>query len=97
MFQALEDNQVKLSTMKASRFVKAFETDVDHWERTLSLILEVVEMLLTVQRQWMYLEVSGKTNCSPVPLFRITDCMIIRSVSASVRKHRLPFLKYEMN
>jgi len=44
--------------MKASRFVKAFEQDVDHWERTLSHILEVVEMLLTVQRQWMYLEVS---------------------------------------
>lgn len=54
---ALEDNQVQLSTMKASRFVKAFEVDVDHWERTLSHILEVVEMLLTVQRQWMYLEV----------------------------------------
>ena len=27
--------------MKASRFVKAFESDVDHWERTLSHILEV--------------------------------------------------------
>ena len=62
VFQALEDNQVKLSTMKASRFVKAFEADVDHWERTLSLILEVVEMLLTVQRQWMYLEV-GWNGC----------------------------------
>lgn len=57
VFQALEDNQVALSTMKASRFVKAFEKDVDHWERCLSLILEVIEMMLTVQRQWMYLEV----------------------------------------
>ncbi|PVD19154.1 hypothetical protein C0Q70_21718 [Pomacea canaliculata] len=56
VFAALEDNQVQLSTMKASRFVKAFEHDVDQWERTLSLILEVTEMLLTVQRQWMYLE-----------------------------------------
>ncbi|KAJ8310645.1 hypothetical protein KUTeg_012510 [Tegillarca granosa] len=56
VFTALEDNQVQLSTMKASRFVKAFEQEVDKWERTLSLILEVVEMLLTVQRQWMYLE-----------------------------------------
>ena len=37
VFQALEDNQVALSTMKASRFVKAFEKDVDHWERCLSL------------------------------------------------------------
>lgn len=61
MFQALEDNQVALSTMKASRFVKAFEKDVDHWERCLSLILEVIEMVLTVQRQWMYLEVSSHT------------------------------------
>lgn len=56
IYQLLEDNQVTLSTMKASRFVKAFETEVDFWERTLSLILEVVEMILTVQRQWMYLE-----------------------------------------
>jgi len=55
--QALEDNQVKLLTMKASRFVKAFEHDVDKWERALSLIGEIIEMLLTVQRQWMYLEV----------------------------------------
>ncbi|XP_078526452.1 dynein axonemal heavy chain 2 isoform X1 [Lissotriton helveticus] len=56
VFQALDDNQVNLSTMKASVFVKAFERDVDHWERSLSLILEVIEMILTVQRQWLYLE-----------------------------------------
>lgn len=43
--------------MKASRFVKAFEKTVDTWERALSLILECIEMILTVQRQWMYLEV----------------------------------------
>ena len=43
--------------MKASRYVKPFEAEVDRWERTLSLIMEVVEMILTVQRQWMYLEV----------------------------------------
>lgn len=57
VFQALEDNQVTLSVMKASRFIKAFEKEVDHWERSLSLVLEVIEMILTVQRQWMYLEV----------------------------------------
>ena len=59
VFQMLEDNQVMLSTMKASRYAKAFEKDVDHWERTLSHILEVIEMTLQVQRQWMYLEVCG--------------------------------------
>ena len=68
MFAALEENQVQLSTMKASRFVKAFEQEVDRWERTLSHILEVVEMLLTVQRQWMYLEVGHQ------PLARFVLC-----------------------
>jgi dynein heavy chain len=56
IFQTLEDNQVSLSTMKASRYVKAFESEVDSWERTLSHILECTEIILTVQRQWMYLE-----------------------------------------
>ena len=56
VFAALEDNQVTLATMKASRFVKVFAKDVDKWERALSLILEVIESILTVQRQWMYLE-----------------------------------------
>ena len=71
VFTALEDNQVKLSTMKASRFVKAFEQDVDRWERVLSHIMEVVELLLTVQRQWMYLEVSPfplPPSTAPFPL-----------------------------
>lgn len=48
--------------MKASRFVKPFEKDVDRWERCLSLILEVIELLLTVQRQWMYLEVRSRSE-----------------------------------
>lgn len=62
VFQVLEDNQVTLSVMKASRFAKAFEKEVDHWERCLSLVLEVIEMILTVQRQWMYLEVRTHTH-----------------------------------
>ncbi|RKO93650.1 dynein heavy chain and region D6 of dynein motor-domain-containing protein [Blyttiomyces helicus] len=56
IFELLEDNQVTLSSMKASKFFLAFEKQVDHWERTLSHIVEVIEMLLQVQRQWMYLE-----------------------------------------
>ena len=56
IFTQLEDNQVTLATMKASRFVKAFEKTVDYWERALSHIMETIEMILQVQRQWMYLE-----------------------------------------
>ena len=52
----LEDNQVTISTIKASRFYKSFKKQIDYWESTLSLVSEVMEMLLTVQRQWMYLE-----------------------------------------
>jgi dynein heavy chain len=58
--KAIEDDQVMLSTYKASRFVKPFIRDVDNWERDISLILEVTEALLTVQRQWLYLEVREK-------------------------------------
>ncbi|KAI9004259.1 dynein heavy chain and region D6 of dynein motor-domain-containing protein [Gaertneriomyces semiglobifer] len=56
IFELLEENQVALSSMKASRFIVAFETQVDHWERTLSKIMEMTELMLQVQRQWIYLE-----------------------------------------
>lgn len=71
VFQTLEDNQVTLSTIKASRFVRAFEKEMDRWERSLSLILEVIEMILTVQRQWMYLEVDTQkqTHHQPTTIF----------------------------
>ena len=56
MMKAIEDDQVMLSTYKASRFVKPFIKEVDQWERDISYILEITEALLTVQRQWLYLE-----------------------------------------
>ena len=55
LYTQLEDNQVQLSTMKASRFFMVFEKEIHYWEHALSHVSEVVEMLLTVQRQWMYL------------------------------------------
>ena len=68
----MEDNQVKLATMKTSRFVKAFEHDVDKWERALSAIMEMVDMLMLVQKQWMYLEVRP---CLPLALLQLTRDM----------------------
>lgn len=56
-FQALEDNILQLSVMKSTRFVEPFTKEVDYWERTLSYIMESLEMALQVQRQWLYLEV----------------------------------------
>ncbi|PIO38637.1 hypothetical protein AB205_0076840, partial [Aquarana catesbeiana] len=51
VFQALEDNQVSISTMKASPFVKAFEKEVDRWERCLSHILENIFMGEDIRKQ----------------------------------------------
>lgn len=45
------------SCMTTLKKMMLYIQQVDKWERTLSLILEVTEMILTVQRQWMYLEV----------------------------------------
>ena len=56
LFQLLEDDSVALSTMKASKYYSAFKEKIDFWERILSTISEIVDMLLTVQRKWMYLE-----------------------------------------
>nr|CAD7395754.1 unnamed protein product [Timema poppensis] len=56
IFETLEDNQVSLGTMKSTRFVEPFIKQVDYWERTLSTIMEVLEMVLIVQRQYLYLE-----------------------------------------
>ncbi|GMH41208.1 hypothetical protein BSKO_09118 [Bryopsis sp. KO-2023] len=56
VFAALEDNSVTLSTMKASKFFIVFEKEITYWEQTLSLVSEMIEIILQVQRNWMYLE-----------------------------------------
>lgn len=49
IFTALEDNGVTLSTMKASKYYLVFEEQVAHWERTLAVASETVEMILQVR------------------------------------------------
>ncbi|KAE9255217.1 Dynein-1-beta heavy chain, flagellar inner arm I1 complex [Phytophthora fragariae] len=56
LFTALEDDQVQLSTMKASPFFGSFDTRILYWEKALSHLSEVIETLLGVQRCWIYLE-----------------------------------------
>ncbi|OQR83321.1 dynein heavy chain [Achlya hypogyna] len=56
LFTSLEDDQVQLSTMKASPFFEAFKAKIVYWESALSHVSEVVETLLGVQRCWIYLE-----------------------------------------
>ena len=53
-----------LSSQKTTMFYYSFKTPIEHWEITLQNILETLENLLQVQRQWIYLEsiFSSTTN-----------------------------------
>lgn len=42
--------------MNFPRFVEPFAQQVDYWERTLSTIGEVLEMVLVVQRKYIYMD-----------------------------------------
>ncbi|XP_048641449.1 dynein axonemal heavy chain 10 isoform X3 [Marmota marmota marmota] len=56
IIQSLDDNTVNLQSILGSRFVGPFLQTVHKWEKTLSLIGEVIEIWMLVQRKWMYLE-----------------------------------------
>ncbi|XP_043512192.1 dynein axonemal heavy chain 2 [Frieseomelitta varia] len=56
IMQTLEDHQVQLSAMKATRFVEPFTEEVDYWERILSTIGEVLETTVLIQRGYMHMD-----------------------------------------
>ncbi|KAE8635010.1 hypothetical protein XENTR_v10002490 [Xenopus tropicalis] len=56
ILQILDDNAMNLQSISGSRFVGPFLNTVQQWEKTLSLIGEVIEVWMVVQRKWMYLE-----------------------------------------
>ncbi|XP_066581151.1 dynein axonemal heavy chain 2 [Prorops nasuta] len=56
IMQNLDDHLVQLSAMKSTRFVEPFTKEVDYWEHTLSTIGETLEMVLIVQRDYVYMD-----------------------------------------
>ncbi|XP_063271579.1 dynein axonemal heavy chain 10 [Prinia subflava] len=56
ILELLDDNNVNLQSFLGSRFVGPFLSSAQKWEKTLSLIGEVSEIWISVQRKWMYLE-----------------------------------------
>jgi len=54
--QQLDDAAVFLQTMSASKFARAFQKDLGDWTQTISLIAEVLEIWMSVQKKWQYLE-----------------------------------------
>jgi dynein axonemal heavy chain len=52
----LEDNQVSLQTMLASRYIAVVQTRVERWDQKLSYLSDMLDEWLLCQRNWMYLE-----------------------------------------
>ncbi|PFH37249.1 dynein, axonemal, heavy chain 2 family protein [Besnoitia besnoiti] len=56
LFNILEENILTLSVMKSNQYHLPFKEEVEHWEKTLAHVSEVIETILQVQKQWLYLE-----------------------------------------
>ncbi|XP_021370512.1 dynein heavy chain 10, axonemal-like isoform X1 [Mizuhopecten yessoensis] len=56
VLQNLDDSAMNLQSMAASRFIGPFANSVQNWEKSLSLVSEVLDVWMVVQRKWMYLE-----------------------------------------
>ncbi|XP_052562272.1 dynein axonemal heavy chain 10 isoform X4 [Culex pipiens pallens] len=52
----LEENSMNLQSMAASQFIGPFLPTVQRWEKHLTLISEIIDEWLAVQRKWLYLE-----------------------------------------
>lgn len=70
VFQVLEEDSVQLSTIKASKFYNSFSEKIDKWEKALNGVSETVELILNVQKKWMYLEsifMASEDICKQLP------------------------------
>jgi len=55
-FETLEDNQLVVQGMMASKYLATFETEVTGWQKKLGNISDVLAQMSEVQRKWAYLE-----------------------------------------
>ena len=69
ILQSLDDNAMNLQSMAGSRFVGPFLSTVQQWEKSLSMISEVIEVSLTI---WEDHEVAG----SNPPRAQDRDCLL---------------------
>eukprot|EP00752_Nemacystus_decipiens_P009956 g8879.t1 len=70
LFQVLEEDSVQLSTIKASKFYNSFAEKIDKWEKALNGVSETVDLILNVQKKWMYLEsifMASEDICKQLP------------------------------
>jgi dynein heavy chain, axonemal len=87
IFSVLEDHMAVLSGLKTTLFYHSFKSQIETWEISLQNILETMEMLLLVQRQWIYLEsiFSSTTNDQDKQL--LGDINKFMAVNAKISAH----------
>ena len=73
-FEMLEENQLVVQGMMASKYLATFETEVVSWQKNLSSVSDVLGQMSETQRKWAYLETlfigseEVKTLTLPLPL-----------------------------
>lgn len=55
-YEQLEENQLNVQNMTASRFLAQFEKEVEFWNQSLGNIVDITLCLIEVQRKWSFLE-----------------------------------------
>lgn len=55
-YEQLENDQLLVQSMMGSRYLRTFERAVNEWNASLSVVGDVVQALVIVQRTWSYLE-----------------------------------------
>ena len=56
LMEKLEEAQMNLGSMLASRYIGPFKEEVSSWTAKLSFVSEILEQWMQVQAMWMYLE-----------------------------------------
>src|SRR5690606_30446242 len=56
IFDSINDHLKDLSAMKTSQYYKIFEEEATSWEKKLDKLHVICDLLINVQRTWVYLE-----------------------------------------